>query len=518
MSTVGANGTVLTVSGGVPTWQTPAGFSGVLDVLKGGTGLVNTGTSGQLLTSVRNTATVYSGTGSVGTVTVSGGTTTYPSGTQVLLAGFTSTPSINGTQTVTGGSGTSITFATTATTASVLGTVSSLSWGAIDLTSQVSGILPIVNGGTGSSTFPVISLTSGVSGILPLANGGTGLSSIGGAGTLLTSNGTSASWSNTFAANSGGSLGSGVFNFSNTATSNHFISAFTSPLANNNTLFMGLGKALSAYNCGLVAYNHVSDGSSSLNNINFSVYNGLGVSINGLGQLRIPDSMIYLRSGSDTNHYLGWDATLDGPKIGGWVSVGIQAQGNTRAIFGRAGIDFYGPSPAGIYLTVDAGGTKIPYETASQAVFLDSAKALRSRPGFSYQVWNATADTGMPNNSWVSIDNVIKVSGGGNGELVQFDGSKARFRNDSGTPMLWVATLTSGHSSLVSYRYAQRIQANGNIINENEQDVGTNGRVVLSATGVVNAGQAVEFQLNQYSGSGKNGTGIRISITTYPLL
>ena len=174
--TSGVSGILPIANGGTgsatfPLINLTSGVSNVLPIANGGTGLVNTGSSGQLLTSVRNPATVYSGTGSVGTVTVSGGTTTYPSGTQVLLAGFTSTPPINGTQTVTGGSGTTITFATSATTASVLGTVSSLSWGAIDLAVQVSGILPVVNGGTGSSSFPLINLTSGVSNILPVANG-----------------------------------------------------------------------------------------------------------------------------------------------------------------------------------------------------------------------------------------------------------------------------------------------------------------------------------------------------------
>ena len=38
--------------------------------------------------------------------------------------------------------------------------------------------------------------------------------------------------------------------------------------------------------------------------------------------------------------------------------------------------------------------------SASSAIFLNSSKDLVSRPGFSYQLWNATANTGIPNNSW----------------------------------------------------------------------------------------------------------------------
>ena len=42
--------------------------------------------------------------------------------------------------------------------------------------------------------------------------------------------------------------------------------------------------------------------------------------------------------------------------------------------------------------------------------------------------------------------------------------------------------------------------------------------ICISATGVINPGQDLQFLCNQYTGFGQNAEGIRINITTYPIL
>ena len=49
-------------------------------------------------------------------------------------------------------------------------------------------------------------------------------------------------------------------------------------------------------------------------------------------------------------------------------------------------------------------------------------------------------------------------------------------------------------------------------------DENRRNEICISATGVINPGQDLEFLCNQYTGFGQNAEGIRITITTYPIL
>jgi len=206
---VGTNGQILTVSGGLPSWQN-ASPTGVTDFSAGTTGFTpSTGTSGSV--TLAGTLNVANG----GT-----GQTSYTDG-QLLIGN--STGNTLDKATLTAGSGVSITNGggsiTIAATGSG-GTVTSVdaSGGTTGMTFTggpitgsgtltLSGTLAIANGGTGltavgsadyallsngsSAAWGQVSLTAGVTGILPVSNGGTGASSLT-ANYVILGNGTSA--------------------------------------------------------------------------------------------------------------------------------------------------------------------------------------------------------------------------------------------------------------------------------------------------------------------------------------
>lgn len=180
---IGTTAEVLTVVGGVPTWQLPATGGTVTSVSV----VTANGVSGSVATPTTTPAITLT----LGAITP---TSVAASGT-VTGSNLSGTNTGDQTITLTGavtGSGTG-TFATTLT--------------AVNLASQVTGILPTANGGTGqssSATFPTsgtvststsvetltnksisgstntltnISLTTAVTGTLPVSNGGTGQTS-----------------------------------------------------------------------------------------------------------------------------------------------------------------------------------------------------------------------------------------------------------------------------------------------------------------------------------------------------
>ncbi len=165
-----------------------------------------------------------------------------------------------------------------------------------------------------------------------------------------------------------------------------------------------------------------------------------------------------------------------------------------------------------------AGNVTVSGLTASFATFADSSKKLVSRPGFSYQLWNAFANTGVPNNTWTTLNNMTKVSGGGQGELQLWAGNLASFRNDNGVPMLFMCTFTARPVSSGGNSWAMRILgADGFTLAQTEVSSGRN-EICISATGVLASSQVLQFQVNQYTGFGQDAEGVRICITTYPIL
>ena len=180
---IGTNGYLLTVSGGVPSWQ-PAPATGVTSFSAGTTGLTpSTGTTGAVTLA-----------GTLGVANGGTGATTAPAALTSLGAYPASNPAgyTNNTGTVTsvGGTGTvnGISLSGTVTTSGNLTLGGTLS--GVSLTTQVSGILPIANGGTNSSATP----TAGGAGY------GTGTAhaytAAGTTGQVLTSNGAGApTWS-----------------------------------------------------------------------------------------------------------------------------------------------------------------------------------------------------------------------------------------------------------------------------------------------------------------------------------
>jgi hypothetical protein len=158
------------------------------------------GTLGQILTSsnITNTVTGYSNTlGAISTLTVAG---TYYVGDYVVVSGFT--PSgINGTKLIISiGSGT-VTFTCSETSASVLGTVSIIrtAWNVPATSGTVTSVAATVPTFLSISGSPITSsgtlaITYNTGTALPTANGGTGLTTVGTTNQVLTSNGTTLSW------------------------------------------------------------------------------------------------------------------------------------------------------------------------------------------------------------------------------------------------------------------------------------------------------------------------------------
>ena len=123
----------------------------------------------------------------------------------------------------------------------------------------------------------------------------------------------------------------------------------------------------------------------------------------------------------------------------------------------------------------------------------------------------------IPNNSWTVINFLNKTSGGGQGELVQYNPSSARFRNDNGVNMLYMCSFTSRPVGTGIANWAMRIDCGGVTMAQTELAAGRN-EICISATGVIGPGQDLQFLCNQYTGFGQNAEGIRINITTYPFL
>jgi hypothetical protein len=169
-------------------------------------------------------------------------------------------------------------------------------------------------------------------------------------------------------------------------------------------------------------------------------------------------------------------------------------------------------------LTINtSGNVVISSLTASRAVFANSSKELVTRPGFSYQLWNASATTGVPNNTWTIINNLFNVVNGGDGFLNLWAGSLASFRNDTGVTMLYVCTFTCKPVGTGISSWAMRIDCAGDTISATEVSAGRN-EICITATGQIGPNQAINCLVNQYTGFGQNAEGVRIAITTYPLL
>ena len=62
-----------------------------------------------------------------------------------------------------------------------------------------------------------------------------------------------------------------------------------------------------------------------------------------------------------------------------------------------------------------------------------------------------------------------------------------------------------------------RIDCNDVTMAQTELASGRN-EICISATGVINPWQDLQFLCNQYTGFGQNAEGVRINITTYPIL
>lgn len=212
------------ISGGVgvaPSWNKiglTTHVSGTLPTANGGTNLTAFTSGGAVYAT--STSVLTTGTLPIG----SGGTNT------------TATATANG---VTYGTGTAYAFTAAGTTGQVLiaTTSSAPSWGQVSLTTGVTGTLPIANGGTGQTTasaaFNALSPVTST-GDLIIGNGTNSATrlGIGANGYVLTSNGTTASWS----ASTGG-----VTSFSGGSTGLTPNTATTGAISLAGTLAVGYG-------------------------------------------------------------------------------------------------------------------------------------------------------------------------------------------------------------------------------------------------------------------------------------
>jgi len=211
---------------------------------------------------------------------------------------------------------------------------------------------------------------------------------------------------------------------------------------------------------------------------------------------RLNDSNLYLRT-SGTTTGIVYGATRDGPDISGLGGGRLRTNGST-------------------ILEWNATRVRLPQNNASQAMFLDSNKDIQTRPGFSYLYCETSASIGLPNNTWTFINNANVISSGGNNPLLLWNGTECRFRNESGSVVLFTATI-SGKPIGNNIKFAMRIGISGQIVNAAEMNNGAN-EISLSATGRLGGFESVEFEANQYSGFGQNMNTVRICITTYPIL
>jgi hypothetical protein len=182
------------------------------------------------------------------------------------------------------------------------------------------------------------------------------------------------------------------------------------------------------------------------------------------------------------------------------------------------GLDLSGSTATFTAPTVNLSGVD-----TSSTVLTDASKNLVTRPGFSYQLWTATANTPLPNNTWTTLTSLTKSSGGGSGELVQ-QGSGGTFRNNNSVPMLYVISVTAARvDSSIAPSFALRILNNNTVMNAIENSASNplaagTFELCCTSTGRLVNGQDLVVQANQYSGTGQDAHRIRITITTYPIL
>ena len=186
---IGTTGQILTVSGGIPSWQN-APASGVTTISFGSTGLTpSTATSGAV--SVAGTLAIANG-GTGSTSTTYCNLASNVTGTLPATNGGTGQSTYAVGDLLQGGATNTLTKLAAVATGNALisgGVTTASSWGKIGLTTHVSGTLPVANGGTGATTQTAFAVLCG-------GTTSTGayqsVASVGTAGQVLTSNGAGA--------------------------------------------------------------------------------------------------------------------------------------------------------------------------------------------------------------------------------------------------------------------------------------------------------------------------------------
>jgi len=323
---------------------------------------------------------------------------------------------------------------------------------------------------------------------------------------------------------------------------------FTS--AGNAAFFTNPGGAQGSLNaCGyILSYSHYITTLTSGNLIDFFSSNGT----NSVGSISTNGSNLTVNSTSNIT-LTAPEIISTGPlRVTGAINVTSQGTGVCMGLDagGFANIQLNGSSATGGYLDFSTNGTDfytrilgqpgIMTYYANQHIFqtvsgenpttlspslmvpsrtltLDASRNIVTRVGGSNRVYNANSVTAVPNNSWQNINDMSIIARAKGGGALTWVSQTDGFINSTGQSILISATFSCQRATpnTLGVTAIRILGGGGEVLGV--QDVSGMDAVSISGQTYMDAGESIQFQIYQNSGSLIAYHNVYISINTFPL-